>query len=626
MLFVLVFCVFCQDFSNSTIASCSVVGGSPVITEGQSPDAAVWANFSDSMDQTGWYQFHSHGQKGKPSQEIMLCTGALEGFLSADRIYQHFQLIFDMNEWDRKKDYPPKTKSFLLQNIEFAKNSVEAYLDSTFWQTIGLILKQFEGLVAGYQMKYPSGSDKYMSELDLWFIQSEGDISEVAEIYPDDKQDGVTSHSSNKRRNKVTPGEHCSGLIRLLPDYSDLFFAHDSWSDYRELHGELKEYEIPIPEFKANRIVLSTRIGKLSSYDDFYVNDQGLFVLETTINNFNEELYKKVVPQSLFTWIRAVHATWTTDNGHDWTQAFINYNSGTYNNQYLVVDSKKFTPNVKPDKDLLWIIEQYPGTYRSQDVTEYLINDGFFPSFNTPWFEELYNLAHFPETIAEWGEDGNYWTYNTSARYYIFYRDVPRIKTFEDFKAFMRYNNWKRDIYSNGDPGQMILSRYDLRPGFNPHFPTRYFGGLDSKCLRLSEAKIGSRMQFHARASPTFDEANGIPMFKFPENYAHDGLPDEWNFDWIIFKSDTPDKCYGIKDKKKCIDIEGCGFCSYSQECIPGDKNAPYYNEKCLAGWYFKQDDQPWAIPVIVSISVIVLIFVTLVYGYFAYSKCKKQR
>ncbi|OHT12929.1 Phospholipase B-like protein B [Tritrichomonas foetus] len=642
--------VFCE--TKTYIASCDIVNGVPVIIENVSKASTVWANFTDSLNETGWYQFHSHGTEGKDSKDIMRCTGALEGYLSAERINQHFNLIFDIQEWQRGEDYPPVTKNFLQQNLDFVRQAVEAYQDSEFWQTIGLILTQFDGLVQGYQLKFPEGHPNHMTEFDLWFLQSEGDMFDIAEIYPTDKQDikgptqnniksnFVNQHQAKSAKNlkgllgkntksgKITPGEHCSGLIRILPDYSDLFFAHDAWSDYRELHGELKEYNIPIPEFKSHRITMSTRIGKISSFDDFYINDNGLFVLETTINNFNEELYEKVVPQSLFTWIRAVHATWTTDNGKDWTETFIKYNSGTYNNQYLVVDSKKFTPNEKPTNDLLWIIEQYPGIHMSKDVTEELLNDGFFPSFNTPWFEELYNLAGFPETVAEWGDDGNYWTYNTSARYYIFYRDVPRIKTFDDFKAFMRYNNWKRDIYSNGDPGQQILARYDQRPGILPHFPARYFGGLDAKCLRLSEAKQGLRMQFHARASPPFDEENGIPVFKFPphEEYPHDGLPDEWAFNWTIFKSDLPDKCAGIESKKECIAIDGCGFCTFSGECLPGKKEGPLYEgEVCEAGWNIKQEDQSWATPVIVATCVIVVLFVTLVYGSHFYVQYRKR-
>lgn len=136
----------------------------------------------------------------------------------------------------------------------------------------------------------------------------------------------------------------------------------------------------------------------------------------------------------------------------------------------------------------------------TRDATSQLIKDGYFASFNTPSFMELFNLSGLPQKMASWGEDAYYWSYSDSPRYYLFKREAPRIKDFETFQLFMRYNNFKVDPYSNGDPGQMILSRYDLRDGLNPHFKRREFGGLDTKALKLTEAV--SSLNFHAIASP----------------------------------------------------------------------------------------------------------------------------
>ena len=576
-----------------------------------SPDNAIVSGFfNDSIDAVGWYQLHITGVEGADPHQMMRCAGAVEGFLTHKRMYQHFRMINDINGWNISEGYPEGLTTFLTKNMQYVKESVDAYVESEFWQGVGLIYEQFQGLYEGYNLSPVKEQDeKNLTELDLWMMQSEGDLDDLLNI-----PELVATEISGPTRmmQKVTPGEHCSGLVRLLPDFSDIYFAHDSWSDFRELHGQLKEYNLPVPQFKAHRLTMSTRIGKLASYDDFYISDQGLFVLETTINNFNEDLYKNVKPQSLMTWLRAVHAMWTTDNGKDWTETFIKHNSGTYNNQYLVVDSKKLEVGKEPKQDLLWIIEQYPGVYMSKDITDVLVQKGFFPSFNTPWFEELYNLAGYPEHVASWGDTGNYWTYNTSARFYIFERDVPRIKNFDDFKAFMRYNNWKRDIYSNGDPGQQIMSRYDQRPKYgNPLLPPRLFGGLDSKCLKLKEAVW--KLKFHAFASPTFDEKNGIPVFEFPddENY-YKGLPKRWEFDWITFESDQPDRCSIITDEDACKDTDGCGWCMFCDKCFPGDKTGPFFDE-CESGWQVKTVMPSWAVPVIAVVSVAVALFITAV-------------
>jgi len=363
----------------------------------------------------------------------------------------------------------------------------------------------------------------------------------------------------------------------------------------------------------------------MSSYDDFYMNDHNLFVLETTMNNFNEELESTIVPNVLFTWIRALTATWTATDGKDWTERFSKQNSGTYNNEYLVLDGNKFTPNQKPTTDLLWIIEQFPGIFRSQDITDQLVNDTYFPSFNTPFFEELYVYAHYPEHVASWGDTGNYWTYNTSARYYIFKRDAPRVNSFEDFQALMTYNDWKNDLYSNGDAGQQILSRYDQRPAnLNPLLKKRAFGGLDAKCLRLTEAM--TKMRMHARASPAYENN---PVWKFGEPPFEDehwpGLPTEWHFNWTTFDSDANDTCIGAQTKKDCFKIANCGWCEDSQACYPGVKNYPWMGQTCEAGWQIKTELQSWAVPVIASVSVVILLFCGTIYVVFFINKRKEK-
>jgi hypothetical protein len=445
-------------------------------------------------------------------------------------------------------------------------------------------------------------------------------MDDISEIVGFDPQPGTT-----KAWRRTHRGEHCSGLVRVVPDFSDVFFSHDSWSDFRDLHGQLKEYHLPIPQFTAKTIVMSTRIGKLASDDDFYITDQGLFVLETTINNFNDDLYKASNPHQLFTWLRAAHASWTATNGSNWTSTFALHNSGTYNNQYLVVDAKCFRRGEAPHDGFLWIIEQYPGITRARDMTDVLNRKGFFPSFNRPWFVDLYNLAGFPQRIKEWGADGNYWTYNTSARFYLFEREGPRLKSFEQFKSFMRYNNWRRDLYSNGDPGQMILSRYDQRENRSVHLRARLFGGLDSKCLRLTEA--ATQLRFHAFASPAWDEENRIPVFSFPENLGkeyHLGLPTTWNFSWIQFESWQPHKCAKFPNKKACVGDDLCGWCGHAGQCLPGDEDGPFLGLVCKSGWAAK-NTREWVTPVAIVVPIVVVIIVALVV-FFVWRRKKQQR
>lgn len=570
----------------------------------------------ENISENGWYKIHIAGNdKATDENDIMYCAGFLEGYLNQEGIYNHWFLIKDIKGYNHSKqhDYAPKEiHDFMEKNYNYTRNAVEAYSDDPYWVEIGLILRQFDGLVDGYQYcidKNNKDKSMEMNTFDHWFFQSAGDMFDLAEIYPD-------AQPAKEFR------EHCTGMVKLTENYDDIFFAHDAWSDYRELHGELKDIYLPIKRFNAKRIVLSTRVGKLSSYDDFYMADSGLYVIETTLNNYNESLYDVVVPQSLFTWLRAYHATLVAKNGSDWAKTFIRHNSGTYNNQYVIVDSNKFVRYEKPTTDLLWIIEQFPGTYRMTDVTYQLVNDLYFPSVNTPWHEDLYELAGYPELVKSLGDYGNLRSALKGPRYLLMKREAARIKTFDDFKQFMRYNNFHRDPYANGDPAQQILSRYDLRPGVTPYGAQNNFGGLDSKCLRLTEAR--TKLQMHALASPV--SGNGIPPWNFTEykikfnlNLNFNGLPEYWDFNWTKFGSADYNVCQydgtSADSKDQCINRNPlCGWCIYSQQCLPGDKSAPFFDAVCEDGWEVKQEEKAYALPVIISVTVIIVVFVLVVF------------
>lgn len=56
-------------------------------------------------------------------------------------------------------------------------------------------------------------------------------------------------------------------------------------------------------------------------------------------------------------------------NGQEWTDIFAQYNSGTYNNQWMVVDYNRFQPSKPLRAGVLHILEQIPGFTMNADVT-----------------------------------------------------------------------------------------------------------------------------------------------------------------------------------------------------------------------------------------------------------------
>ncbi|OHS95791.1 Phospholipase B-like protein B [Tritrichomonas foetus] len=590
--------------------------------------ADAWALFTDSYDDVdiGWGQIHIWTNSESPSYNQMYCAGFADTFVTKERVRQAFLLYREAQTGSKTGRWPASWTDWFLRNIQYMRRMTSHPADE-YWERTRLILAQFDGMVDGYAAaKLPA--DVEISELDFWIWQSAGDI--------DDLETVLAGHAVKDPELTL----RCTGLIKIAPNYEDVYFAQDTWSDYRDLHAYLKEYNLNIPEFKSHRVSLSTRTGHIASVDDFWTNDKGLLVLETTMHNWNQTLYDLYVkPESVLTWIRSYHAMFATEGGQEWTEHFIRENSGTYNNEYIVLDTKLFKPGEKPEKDLLWIIEQYPGIYRSKDITEELVNQTFFPSVNTPWFEDLFQIANYSGIQAADPQKAAFWSFYNQSRTKIIFRDAPNIASYQEFQKFMRYNDYLHDPLlqiqyldqpskSWSEPAQGILSRYDLRPKEGtPYGAKNHFGGIDSKTARVTE--FASNYSWDAILSPE-NEAN--PAFDFNDwpEISHDGIRSKWEIkDYMKFQGLDYCAIYGgERNQSRCMEIPGCGFCIYSQECMLGEKSGPSnsLNKKCEDGWSTKTENPSYALPLVVSVTVIVVVFVCIIYASAYYAKIKKSK
>jgi hypothetical protein len=145
------------------------------------------------------------------------------------------------------------------------------------------------------------------------------------------------------------------------------------------------------PFIASKKISFSSYPGFLVSLDDFYIMDSGLTMIQTTNAILDFSLYSHITPYSLFAWQRVRTSNLLAKNGKEWCDFFKNYNSGTYNNQYMIFDWKKFQPNLPLLNGALWVMEQIPGLVEYEDVTDQL-ERGYWPSYNIPYFEKIYNL------------------------------------------------------------------------------------------------------------------------------------------------------------------------------------------------------------------------------------------
>lgn len=94
-----------------------------------------------------------------------------------------------------------------------------------------------------------------------------------------------------------------------------------------------------------------------------------------------------------------------------------------------------------------------------EDITNILNQKFYFPSYNIPYFEDIFNISGY--------RDAGF-SYDNDPRAKMFRAYSPSIQSFDDFKFFMNSNDYQHDVYSQGSACNAISARCDLLSSGNP--------------------------------------------------------------------------------------------------------------------------------------------------------------
>lgn len=502
--------------------------------------------FEDDLLTKGWGILNIETNGVAPDDDQAFAAGMVEGFLTARHIYTAQQNLY------------PSVFGANVTGLEGVSKEVVEFLDTqenwtrsmikdhaatdSFWAHVGYLMKQYDGLVAGYA---EAAAQKHVPELETFAFQMLNGVGDLFDIIPTVQKakriDWLKLDRKTAERLHASQG-HCSGLIKLTGDFSDLFMAHSSWFTYSNTDRIFKHYHLKFKDAStaARRVSLSSYPGFLESLDDFYLLDSGLGWVQTTNSVLDHSVYDDVKPQSLLAWQRVRVASAMAHNGREWFDYVRRNHSGTYANQYMIVDFKLFKPSAPIAPDTLWVVEEMPGLIVGGDRSETL-SRGYWPSYNVPYWPEVFKKSGYPPMVAK---HGNYFTYELAPRAKIFRRDQATVVDMKSFKAIMRYNNYLKDPYAldpetkKPNPMSAICSRGDLREDS----PTPG-GCYDTK---VTSYKFGA-MELRAQAinGPSQSKGNGdLPPFSWKDakfaNRSHAGLPETYNFDFIDVQPQRP--------------------------------------------------------------------------------------
>jgi hypothetical protein len=492
------------------------------------------AYYTDSIPDDGWDKLAITTNSIFNDELQAEAAGRLEGELTKERIYSLYLNLKD------EEDITEQISYFLQDQENFIYESIkkEGKNDPMIYNAY-LIKIQYNAMIDQYNLVAEEGKKLNKNEFNLLNYYCEiFDLTRKFNVEANGKTN-YTQMSVEELHRDFLERTHCSALFKIKNDLSDIFFGHNTWNSYFSQVRIIKEYNFNFNNrwVKSKNIIFTSYPATLSSLDDFYLTSNGLVVIETTNPSYNDSLLYEIFPQCLFTCERAMIANRISGTSKEWAENFVKYNSGTYNNQFMILDRKKVNlTRRKIDNDAFYIVEQLPNFTKINNVTN-ILKYGYWSSFNVPFDKEIYSKSMIKEIIEENPEMAYDLDYDTCSRNNIFRREQNSSDNLEGFKNLMRFNKYTTDPYSFGKASLSIASR----------------GDLDGVCMGAYDAKVGvlsdfqnGKVKFHLIGGPTYNEKEGIEPFswsKAPENcssHAHEAIAESPNYEWIEYNNEFP--------------------------------------------------------------------------------------
>lgn len=516
------------------------------------PLAVASGLYTDTLFELGWDQIQlDSGSDYYSDLDRMYALGYLESYFLHDRIYD-FWTNYKHNDVDKA---PEGVREWFEDQRAYVKIMTETSEDP-FWKRMAYVQAQTQGYIDGYQRYHSKG--KEIDPLDMYILQSWGDLGDVAAAFNDAKSlEGARVLSETTPESTAPfvagPGTldegSCTGLIRLLPN-GEITVAHNTWRLYEGFIRVFKRITYP----NKLTVTMSSTPGLIHSKDDFYVQENGNLIAMETTNAMHDKKISATIatdPEArhvALSWQQVTSAVIFSTTSEEFVHTMADkYNSGTYNNQWMVVDVAKHRAGER--EGVAMIAELSVGYTHLGDVSSVLYKKGYWKSYNIPYFPDVFEQMGYNDSDPQS-------SYHQASRSLISDRDAPKLSNVADVMLFSRYNEYLTDPLSHECSRLTIASRYDLSDeakcgaGAGP----RAFGAIDAKIVNSGDMKT-----VHAVSGPTNDPDNGIPVFQWStsvvdDQIMHVGMPDRYDFPWVRFNSHSWDTEALTDADKQCAD------------------------------------------------------------------------
>lgn len=455
--------------------------------------------------------------------------------------------------------------------------------ETEYYLTLKYVLNQFDGLFQGQKDGAIQFGKTPLLRDQMYQIAMQADLNDLIPAFSSG-QLNLYHEKQNQELNKAPnqleflQEKECSAYVKFNKKTNNLISSHNTHNLYSLMNRIFKYYDFDlfIGNKKLNGYKFSSRPADLNSKDDYYTLTNNMVVMETSLNIWDLSIYKNLRTTTIPKWIRVNIANKLAENNLEWIELFFKYNSGTHNNQWLIVDYNKFDEYLIQQtnkKETERVTEDYlsqsqikTNSFNSKfHHNKFLLDDDFNLHFNKT-FQKTYSLkknykdesitqkdlgivhlveqipelnkAYFKDFSSELITDGYVASYNapyfdevielagykaqnksdyfSANRYNLFKKYSDNIETIEDVKILIRYHD-EENICDT------IAPRCDMVEG-------RPFGSVDAK---ITDSTMLKQMKSIIVYGPPHIKGISEPFDfgKFPD-FSHLGIPDLFDFEW----------------------------------------------------------------------------------------------
>jgi hypothetical protein len=211
-------------------------------------------------------------------------------------------------------------------------------------------------------------------------------------------------------------------------------------------------------------------------------------------------------------------------DGNSWAELFSLQHSGTYTNQWMILDVTKYEPGLQPKEFFFTVLEEIPGLIVYEDQTKLLVEKSYWPSYNYPFYPAIQEASGYQKFC----DKNSLNCYNTVPRATIFQASHESVHDISSMMHIMQLNDWQSNSLSLNDSCNAIACRGDLETE-----GAGAFGAIDVKISSIMSISSATPVHY-VKLGPTIDQQPVFCWadFKGESNYVHKGSPNCYDFEW----------------------------------------------------------------------------------------------